>query len=122
LIVGNATADGAAYRGWFIGNFVASELGLRASDQVEIKWGTHRQGERRGAWAVSRQATSMSLLVRGAIRIFFEDGSEALLSEPGDYALWAPGVAHRWVIEQDETVILTVRWPSLAGDAVDTEV
>ena len=46
---------------------------------------------------------------------------EALLAEPGDYALWPPGVAHRWRIEQDDTIVLTVRWPSLSADAVDAQ-
>ena len=41
-------------------------------------------------------------------------GAELLLEQPGDYALWAPGVAHRWTIEQDDTVVMTVRWPSRA--------
>ena len=60
---------------------------------------------------------SLSLLVRGCIRLFFAGGQQALLAEPGDYVIWPPGVAHRWRIEQDDTVVLTVRWPSLAGDA-----
>ena len=119
VTIGNAAADGANYRGWFVGHFLP-----QATTEVEVKWGVHRKGEVRAAWAVSRQATSMSLLVRGAIRLFFATSSgavptEALLAEPGDYAVWPPGVAHRWHIERDDTVIVTVRWPSLPGDAVD---
>jgi quercetin dioxygenase-like cupin family protein len=52
------------------------------------------------------------VLVRGSIRLFFASGDEALLVDPGDYALWPPGVAHRWEIEQEDTIVLTVRWPS----------
>ena len=111
---GNAATDAEPYRGWFIGHFVAPELGLRASDAVEVKWGMHRLGETRHDWGASAHATSMSLLVRGAIRLVFADGQEALLDEPGDYALWPPGISHRWQIEQDDTVVLTVRWPSIA--------
>jgi len=117
--VGNAAADGAAYRGWFVGHFVAPEAAGRASDEVEVKWGVHHQGEVRGAWAISRRATSLSLLVQGAIRLEFSGGREALLAQPGDYAIWPPGVAHRWRIEAEPTIIVTVRWPSLPGDAVD---
>jgi quercetin dioxygenase-like cupin family protein len=58
---------------------------------------------------------SLSLLVSGCIHLFFATGEEALLERPGDYALWAPGVAHRWEIEADGTVVLTVRWPSRLG-------
>jgi hypothetical protein len=112
VVVGKAAADAESFRGWFIGHFVPPELGLRSTDAVEVKWGMHPLGETRIEWGSSDHATSLSLLVRGAIRLVFADGREALLDEPGDYALWGPGVAHRWHIEQDDTVVLTVRWPS----------
>ena len=85
-----------------------------------MKWTTHALGETRSAWGASTEATSLSLLVQGSIRLFFASGQEKLLAEPGDYVLWPPGLAHRWQIEQDETIVLTVRWPSLAGDAVSS--
>jgi hypothetical protein len=87
---------------------------LRSTSDVEVKWGTHALGEVRPEWGASDVATTLSVLVRGCIRLLFDDGREALLDEPGDYALWAPGVAHRWTIEQDDTVVMTVRWPSRA--------
>jgi hypothetical protein len=117
--IGNAAADGDAYRGWFVGHFVAPERAGCASSEVEVKWGVHHHGEVRGAWATSRRATSLSLLVQGAIRLEFSGGRQALLAQPGDYAVWPPGVAHRWRIEAEPTIIVTVRWPSLPGDAVD---
>ena len=120
-MIGNATRDAAAHRGWLIGHFAPVELGLRSTDAVEVKWATHAPGEARSGWAASARATSLSLLVRGCIRILFATGEEALLDKPGDYVLWPPGLAHRWQIEQeDETVVLTVRWPSLAGDVLST--
>ena len=112
---GNASTDAAPFRGWFIGHFVPPELGLRHTTDVEVKWGIHPLGETRADWGSSATATSMSLLVRGAIRLYFADGQETLLEQPGDYAVWAPGVAHRWRIEDDETVVMTVRWPSGGG-------
>jgi uncharacterized protein DUF861 len=112
VIVGNAARDAEPFRGWFIGHFIPPPLGLRSTDAVEVKWGTHRLGESRAGWAASDQATSLSLVVRGQIRLFFDDGQETLLAQPGDYVVWPPGLAHRWQIEQDDTVVLTVRWPS----------
>lgn len=111
-MTGNAAQDSSAFRGWFIGQFVPPELGLRHTDDVEVKWGVHPLGETRADWGASASATSLSLLVQGAIRLYFADGREALLDAPGDYALWAAGVPHRWQIEQADTVVLTVRWPS----------
>ncbi len=113
VTMGNAAIDGAAFRGWFVGQFVPPELGLRATEGVEVKWQRHTCGEVRPEWGVNAAATSLSVLVQGAIRLEFEDGREVLLNQPGDYALWAPGVVHRWRIEQEDTVVLTVRWPSV---------
>ncbi len=112
VVTGNAAHDAEPFRGWFIGHFVPAELGPRSTEAVEVKWGAHALGEARSAWAASDAATSLSVLVRGCIRLFFATGDEALLAEPGDYALWPPGVAHRWQIEQEDTIVLTVRWPS----------
>lgn len=120
VVIGNAARDAEAYRGWLVGHFVAPELGARSTDALEVKWATHARGEMRSAWGASTEATSLSVLVRGQIRIFFATGQETLLAEPGDYVLWPPGLAHRWEIEQDDTIVLTVRWPSRAGDVVSS--
>jgi hypothetical protein len=112
LVTGNAGVDAPPFRDWFVGYFIPPELGLRSTDAIEVKWRTHALGESRAAWASSRHATTLSVLIHGKIRILFEGGTEALLAEQGDYALWGPGLAHRWVVEDDNTLVLTLRWPS----------
>jgi len=112
IVIGHAATDSADFRGWLIGDFVPPELGLRWTSAVEVKWGVHSLGETRAEWGVTPTATTLSVLVRGCIRLVFDDGQEALLQQPGDYALWAAGVAHRWRIEQDDTVVFSVRWPA----------
>ena len=113
VITGNAARDGEAFRGWFVGHFVPASLGLRSTRDLEVKWGMHTLGQTRAAgFGANDMATSLSVLISGCIHLYFEDGQEARLEQPGDYALWAPGVQHRWEIEQDNTVVLTVRWPS----------
>jgi hypothetical protein len=111
LVTGNAEHDVSAFRGWLIGHFVPPDLGLRATSDVEVKWGTHRLGDARPEWGAN-DATTLSVLVSGCIRYEFADGSAVALERRGDYALWAPGVAHRWWIEREDTVVFTVRWPS----------
>ena len=114
VVLGNAAVDAAPFRGWFVGHFIPRELApLRSTDAVEVKWGTHARGETRADWGISGDATSLSMIVCGSIRLFFGTGEEALLWRPGDYALWAAGVAHRWEIEADDTVVLTIRWRSV---------
>jgi len=62
----------------------------------------------------------MSVLIRGRFRLMFDEGAnmhEVLLAREGDYALWDAGVAHSWITEED-SVILTVRWPSVPQDQI----
>lgn len=116
VTAGNAGADAASDTwGWLVGHFITPG-DPRHTEAVEVKWGVHRAGESRLAPAPGLQSTSLSLLVRGRFRLTFPTG-EVLLATPGDYALWPPGVAHDWTAEE-ESVVVTVRWPSRTGGAV----
>ena len=114
---GNANRDGK--RGWFVGQFVAPELGLRHRQDVEIKWGVHPRGELRpGAWVSYKVATSVVILIRGEILIRIRAGGEiedVVLSTEGDYIIFPPRVEHTWQALTD-CVVLTVRCPSVADD------
>ncbi len=114
---GNAAADGDRYRGWLLGHFVEPVGDPRRTDHVSVKWGGHPAGEARTAWAVSAEATTLAVLVRGRFRVTFPS-AEYLLAREGDYVLWPPGTPHRWRAEAD-SIVLTVRWPSKAGDSVE---
>jgi|SRR5581483_3453874 len=113
---GNAARDGEPRRGWFVGHFLDGSADLRSTPDVGIKWGIHPAGEKRAAWALNSQATTLSVLIAGAFRLTFPTGSY-LLTRPGDYVIWAPGVPHHWEAVEASTV-LTVRWPSRADDSV----
>ncbi len=115
ILVGNAGADGAAHRGWLVGHFAGVPGAPNCSEAVEVKWGVHPAGERRATAAVNATATTLSVLVRGRFRLRFPE-RVVVLEREGDYALWPPGVAHDWLAEA-ESIVLTVRWPSLAGDS-----
>lgn len=111
---GNANEDVLPYRGWLIGHFVdGAEPELRHQSDLEIKWGVHSAGETRAEWVRGETATTIVLLVSGRFRIRYSDlpGDEVILARQGDYALWGPGVDHRWTAEED-SVIIAVRWPS----------
>jgi len=115
VIFGNAGAEGASRGGWFAGNFITPEDDARSTSALEVKWGIHKAGDCRTQWAVNAAATTLSILVKGRFRLQFPE-QEILLSREGDYALWLPGVPHYWSAEED-SVIVTVRWPSLSGDS-----
>lgn len=118
VYVGNATVDAAADRGWLLGHF--KPLGdLRHSDDVEIKWGVHPPGDRRRRWATGEKRTALLVLISGRFRMEFPDG-DVLLEKQGDYVVWGPGVDHSWRAEAD-SIVLTVRWPSIPGYAIPEE-
>ena len=114
IYFGNASTDSRDYRGWFVGQFIASD-DLRCNQDVEVKWGVHPAGDER-EWGVNRAATSLGLLIVGRFRYTFPD-REVVLREQGDYVIWAAGTPHRWLAEIDSS-ILTVRWPSVVDDGI----
>jgi hypothetical protein len=117
---GNAIDEGRG--GWFVGQFVSEELGLRHQRALEVKWGIHPKGECRRAFAHYRSATTISILVSGIFITWIklrDELREITLSKPGDYIAFAPGVGHSWEARED-CVVISVRFPSLAGDQVET--
>ena len=118
IVVGNAAMDGAGdTRGWFIGHFVLPSESPRHTNDVEVKWGIHPAGHARARMATATEATTLVILISGLYRVRFPHG-DVLLSGPSDYVLFPPGVPHGAVADED-SVILTVRWPSKLGDAVE---
>ncbi len=118
IYFGNAAEDQVRGTGWFVGQFVPA--GLRHQTDVELKWGIHRDGERRsrGPEAVAK-ATTISILIRGALRVVFcaEEAQHAVsMEKEGDYIIFGPGVVHSWQAI-GETLVLSVRFPSLEVDS-----
>ncbi|MCX5122315.1 signal peptidase I [Streptomyces sp. NBC_00347] len=118
VYTGKATPDAAVDRGWLLGHF--KEPGdPRHSEDVEIKWGVHPKGEERASWVRGESRTALQVLISGRFRLEFP-GRNVVLAEQGDYVVWGRGVDHSWYAEED-SVVLTVRWPSLPGYRADEE-
>jgi mannose-6-phosphate isomerase-like protein (cupin superfamily) len=113
IYVGNAAVDGAVNQGWVLGHFMP-EGSPRHSTDVEIKWGVHASGERRAAWAVDETRTALLVLIQGSFQVEFRHRTVSL-EKPGDYVVWGVGQDHNWLATADDTVVLTVRWPSRPG-------
>ena len=112
---GNAKADQVRGSGWFVGQFVPAELGLRRQTDVELKWGIHPDGERRSRPWANQNATTISVLIEGCLRVTFHiDGTqqEVTLQTKGDYVAFGPEVVHSWEAVGD-TIVLSVRFPSV---------
>ncbi|MGW0773161.1 signal peptidase I [Streptomyces sp. NPDC002835] len=115
VYVGNAGKDAALDHGWLLGHF--KDAGdPRHSEAVEIKWGVHPPGEERARWVSGERRTALLVLISGRFRVRLP-GRDVLLTEQGDYVVWGRGVDHSWLAEE-ESVVLTVRWPSVPGYAV----
>ncbi|NUR82972.1 MAG: signal peptidase I [Nonomuraea sp.] len=110
VYVGNADVDGD--RGWLLGHFRPEGHPLR-SDELEIKWGNHPKGDTRAEWVRGERRTAVLVLISGRFRMEFP-GRDVVLAERGDYVVWGHGVDHSWYAEE-ESVVLTVRWPSVPG-------
>jgi len=102
-----------------VGHFINPADDPRATNALEIKWHTHPAGDLKPAWTRSIEATSLAILIRGRFTFHFPE-QEILLTQQGDYVLWTPGVFHRWQAEE-ESVVLTIRWPSREGDVVTAD-
>ena len=112
---GNAEADQVRGTGWFVGQFVPADFGLRHQTDVELKWGVHPNGEKRPrAWA-NQNGTTISVLIAGSLKMTFHvDGQqrEVTLRTKGDYVAFGPEVVHSWEAVGD-TIVLSVRFPSV---------
>jgi hypothetical protein len=107
---GNAYTEAPEYRGWLLGHFIKPDDDVRATRDLEIKWGVHPAGQQREAWTVDETRSTVLILVRGRFRLDLTVGSVTLENE-GDYAAWGPGIDHSWQAE-DDSVVISVRWPS----------
>ena len=112
---GNASADNVRDTGWFVGQFVPPEVGLRHQTDVELKWGIHPDGDKRAQPWANRNATTIAVLIEGSLRLtFYTDGLEqsVTLQTKGDYVAFGPEVVHSWEAVGD-TIVLSVRFPSV---------
>jgi len=99
---------------WFVGHFLEHTDDLRAIPLIEVKWSVYHAGEKKPLWGFSRTATTLCMLIKGKITIWFPM-TECILSHEGDYVNWPAGIPHRWMITE-EALVLTIRWPSAAED------
>ncbi|MDF2264360.1 signal peptidase I [Streptomyces coacervatus] len=118
VYVGNAGKDAPLDRGWLLGHFKDAD-DPRHADAVEVKWGIHPRGDERLQWVRGEERTALLVLISGRFRVDFPERS-IFLERQGDYVVWGPGVDHSWFAEE-ESVLLTVRWPSISGYAVTRE-
>ncbi len=113
--VGNAETDARENRGWLLGHFRPGG-DARHSDDVEVRWAIHAQGDRRSQWVEDEQRSAMILLVSGRFRVELP-GRHVVLAKQGDYVVFHR-LSHSWYAEQ-ASVVVGIRWPSVPGYSAD---
>jgi quercetin dioxygenase-like cupin family protein len=113
-VSGNVAVASRDTRGWFLGHFMPGDDNPLRTSELELKWFTHAKGETRGEWAPGNPVKTLNILMRGRFVLLFPD-REVALEKEGDFVLFGPDVAHSFRSEE-ESLVLTVRWPSLAAD------
>ncbi|HTO71254.1 MAG TPA: signal peptidase I [Myxococcota bacterium] len=109
VLTGNAVDAARHTRGWLLGHFMPD--GPLQTPDVEVKWHVHAAGETRPEWAPALPVRTLNVLVRGSVVLMFP-GREVPLAHEGDFVLFGPDVPHSFRAV-DESLVLTVRWPSL---------
>jgi hypothetical protein len=112
---GSAPVDQVRDTGWFVGQFVPAELGLRHQTDVELKWGLHPAGEKRPRPWANGNGTTISVLIYGVLHVTFhvdETPQIVKMQKQGDYVIFAPNVLHSWDAIT-EALVLSVRFPSV---------
>ena len=105
-------------KGWFIGHFMEPNSVFQSND-FEVRWGIHKKGEKKDIPGANMTAKTISILIKGKFAIRFpKQKKEVVLSKVGDFAFWDAKVYHTSEALTD-SVILTIRWPSVAGDQRD---
>ena len=111
ISTGNAALD--SIRGWFIGQFIPLSSGLAHQEGLEMKWHQHTKGERRREFAQCPK-TTIAILVSGSLITRFKlshTTRKIVLSRPGDYVAYSPGLYHSWEAPE-ESLVITVRFAS----------
>lgn len=92
--------------GWWA-NFVDSSKGVRATEDVEVKWARYPAEDKRSEWTSGDQRTTLVMLISGEFRVDVMGGSTTMTRQ-GDYVMWGPGVDNAWETSKD-SLVLTVR-------------
>lgn len=120
ILVGNFNTDPEAlkHRSWIIGHFMEPKSPFCNQD-FEIKWGKHKKGERRDTVSRDSKVDSLAILVYGKELFKFPSlGKEVLMEKEGDYLFFGKGTGHIWEMLED-TLIITIRWPSIPPEKDD---
>ena len=94
--------------------------GPEGATNLAVKWFVHDPADP-PEWGQAKPPSvgrTLSLLAGpGAFELCFrrgEDEAVVVLEEPGDFALWGPGLEHSWRV-LEPSVVLTVRWELVGG-------
>jgi len=75
----------------------------------------HPGGDKRSHPRANQNGTTISVLIRGTLRVEFHTGDTpqlVTLAKEGDYVVYGPEVVHSWEAI-GETLVVSIRFPSV---------
>jgi len=103
------------YRGWVLGHFINEDSPFKTQN-VEVKWGVHKEGESKANVEANDTASSLAVLIRGKFALSFPAQDKNItLENEGDYVFYGPDTPHSWQVLED-CLVITIRWPSIPKD------
>lgn len=97
----------SAHRGWVVGPYVCGT----PNAPFEVKEGCHQEGEERTEYSTPAEGYTWSRVITGSITIFFltSQGEESVTLSAGEALSHANTVPHKWHVNENNTLVLTVR-------------
>lgn len=81
--------------GWCTGHFDEAQSLSVCWPAVTVTCSIHPDPEKRGQWRAYAQGATLIILLRGRFSVGLADGTEALLTQEGDFVMCAPGMPYR---------------------------
>jgi hypothetical protein len=123
---GNAFLEGSDSKDWFIGHWLPKNS-IKHDPRLEVKLSEHKESYQNMSKEMDGKAhkdcTTLTMLISGRFTQIMpgakpKERKEVKLRNMGDYVMWGPGVDHGWRAEEEGTIMLTIRWPSIDRDKV----
>lgn len=103
-------------KGWIVGHFMDKGSPLK-TENVEVKWITHKKGEAKKGALAKNQTHTLVILIKGKFAVKFYNSKKVfVLNKEGDYLYYdASRDSHEGKALED-TVAIAIRWPSLPNN------
>ncbi len=99
-------------KGWFLGHFMNQNPEFLCDD-VELKWKTHKKGEKKTGLLAKTTAKTFTILISGKLSFQYPElKQEIILSKLGDFVFYDASQIGYKAEAIEDSLLLTIRYPS----------